>query len=116
MPRRVLITSSDILISALLGALLESEGLTPCFAMAGESSRDALLRLRPDVALIDCENVELCNDSVFGPALMIGAKIVLFGSARARDRMHELRERLGVTTIVLPVVPGQLAELIGEPE
>lgn len=111
-PAQVLVLSADLLISALLGALLDSEGYDPQFVREGESSRDALVRLRPAVVLVDTEDEALSTDAFLGPATMMRIKIIVFGGQRALARHDGMRERLGAGVLVLPVRPGQLSELI----
>ncbi len=109
---QVLVLSGDLLVSALLGALLESEGFEPKYVGDGETNRDALVRLRPAVVLIDCEDAELCSDAFLGPAMMMGAKAIVFGGERSTVRLDDVRDRLGARPLVLPVRAGQLSEII----
>ncbi|MEP6690287.1 MAG: hypothetical protein ABJD07_03970 [Gemmatimonadaceae bacterium] len=109
---RVLIQSGDVLVAALLGALVATENAEPLFPTNGETTRDALLRLRPNAVLINGESDDAADERALGAAMMIGATIVLYGPARARPRMEELRTRYGARILQLPVVPGQLGPLL----
>ncbi|MDQ6831082.1 MAG: hypothetical protein M3081_19645 [Gemmatimonadota bacterium] len=82
------------------------------YANDGESGRDALSRLRPDVVLIESANDVLSSDAFLGPAMMMGVKIIVFGAQRSSARLDDLRDRLGAGVLMLPVRPGQMAEVI----
>jgi DNA-binding response OmpR family regulator len=102
------VVSPDALAAALLGALVETEGYAPSFARAGESARDALRRLRPEVALVDCDAPEGCGAAFAGPARMMGTRVVLFGPPAAAERARACAEELGVAALTLPPAPGAL--------
>lgn len=112
--RSVLIFSTDPLAAALLGAAAELAGVTPCFAAHGETPRDALLRTRPAIALVDCDHEQACTESFFGPALMAGARVVIFSSSRSHRRLEPIAEEFGVRTITLPIDVGTLARVLRE--
>ncbi len=109
---RVLIHSGDVLVAALLGALFATEEVEPLFPADGETTRDALLRLRPSAILIDGESDDAADERALGAAMMIGATIVLYGPARARSRMEEIGTRYGARILQLPVVAGHLGPLL----
>ncbi len=114
----VLILSADPLAAALLGAVVELAGHAPHFANGGEAPRDALRRVRPRVALVDCDHEEACSDAFAGPALMTGAKVILFRSRRTRSRTSEVAERLSLPVLELPTdqatLMRELAALLDE--
>ena len=112
----VLVFSSDALAAALLGAVVELAGHVPHFPQANEPARSALLRVRPRLALIDCEHEDACSDAFVGPALMTGSELLLFRSSRTRRDIGDIAERLGVTVVDLPseqeVLTRRLRELL----
>ena len=101
-PPSALILSTDALLAALLGAAVETLGLTPAFPTNGEPPRQALARLRPRLVLVDCEHEEACASEVLGPARMLDARVVLFGSADSAERRRDLARRHGVELLTLP--------------
>lgn len=109
----VLILSSDPLTAALLGAAVELAGHTPQFSQDNEAARSALRRVKPHVALIDCDHEESCAEEFVGPALMTGARVVLFRSSRTALDTPGLAERLGLTVIHLPSDVDELGRLLG---
>ena len=50
-----LVLSTDPLGAALLGAAIELSGHIPRFAQSDEPARAALLRIRPRLVIIDCD-------------------------------------------------------------
>jgi DNA-binding NtrC family response regulator len=99
----VLIFSADPLGAALLGAAVELAGHTPHFPQAGESARAALRRVRPRIALVDCDHEDACTEAFIGPAVMTGARVLLFRSRRTRREVGDLADRLRVEVIEMPV-------------
>lgn len=114
-PRVVLIFSTDAFAGALLGAAVELVGATASFPHADEESRDALLRVRPAVALVDCDHATACTESFFGPALMIGARVAVFSSSRSQRALDPIAEEFGVRTFGLPIDFAELSEIIQAP-
>ena len=112
--RAVLIFSSDPLAAALLGAAVELAGHAPHFAGKDEAARAALMRVRPRLALIDCDHEESCSDAFVGPALMTGARVLLFRSRDNQRDMAELADRLALRVIDMPTSHDTLAEVLRE--
>jgi hypothetical protein len=110
----VLILSSDPLAAALLGAAVELAGHVPHFQRRDESARNALLRVRPKLALIDCDHEESCSDEFVGPALMTGARILLFRSQRTQRDMTEFATRLSLRIVDMPTEHEALTALLKE--
>lgn len=97
-----LVLSLDALMAALVGALLETHRYHPVFADTGEPPRDALRRLRPGVVLVDCEHNDACTETFFGPAIMTGARIVVFSTSQSREEVTSFAARFGFDSFVLP--------------
>jgi hypothetical protein len=113
----VLILSSDPLAAALLGAAVELAGYAPSFAGQGEPHRAALLRLRPRLVLVDCDHEEACSEGFIGPALMTGAKVLVFRSRRStRDvtDLTDLTARMQVAVMDLPLEGDRLTRMLRE--
>jgi DNA-binding NtrC family response regulator len=108
----ILIFSADPLGAALLAAAVELADHTPRFPQAGESARAALRRVRPRIALVDCDHEDACTEAFIGPAVMTGARVLLFRSPRTRREAGELAGRLGVEVIEMPVDHEALARQI----
>lgn len=109
-----LIFSTDPLAAALLGAVIELAGARPVFGAPGERARDALLRVRPVLALVDCDDEDTCTEGFLGPALMTGASVVVFSSQRSERDMTSLIMRLGVRSLRLPEDTDELGTLVRE--
>jgi hypothetical protein len=107
-----LIFSTDPLAAALLGAAVELSGFEAVFPTDDESARDALLRVRPSVALVDCDDEGACTEAFFGPALMMKARVAVFSSSRSRRELEPIAEEFNVRRFSLPIEMAALAELL----
>jgi len=113
----VLILSTDPLAAALLGAAVELAGHTPCFPHENENPRDTLRRVRPAVALIDCDHEDACTETFFGPAMMIGARLAVFSSSRSRRALEPIAAEFGVHVFGLPIDFDELSRILeGRPD
>jgi hypothetical protein len=106
-----LIFSEDPLAAALIGAAVELVGFQPAFPSDGESPRGALLRERPRLVLIDCDHGG-CGPHFFGPALMVGARVMLLASPRSRRDATALATQLGLRAIMLPAHLEAIADVL----
>jgi hypothetical protein len=107
-----LIFSEDPLAAALIGAAVELVGFEPTFPTDAESPRDALLRERPRLVLVDCDHDAACGPSFFGPVLMTGARVLLVGSRRTRRDASEIAARFGLRAVRLPANLETIADLL----
>jgi hypothetical protein len=112
--RAVLILSSDPLAAALLGAAAELAGYEAIFSHAGELPRVALRRLRPHLVLVDCDHDGACSEAFVGPALMTGAKVLIFRSRRSARDVSDLARRMQVTLLDLPLEGDRLTTVLGD--
>ena len=114
-PKSVLVTSTDPLAAALLGALVELEGYTPHFLREREGPRAALRRVRPAVVLIDCDSAEARSASVIGPAKMLGTRVALFGRPAIAALVERCAAEFGVAILAVPPAPGELRRALAAP-
>ena len=110
----VLIISSDPLSAALLGAAVELAELAPNFPQSAEGARPALLRVRPQLVIVDCDHDEACSDAFVGPAIMTGARVMLLRSRRSITDRAVFAERLGLTVVDMPVEHETFGRLLRE--
>ena len=110
----ILVLSSDPLAAALLGAAIELSGQAPRFPRVEEPARDALLRVRPRLVVIDCDHADACSEAFIGPALMTGSGVILFRSRRSRNDVTELSTRLGLRVVEMPMEHESLSALFRE--
>jgi hypothetical protein len=108
----VLIFSTDPLAAALLGAAVELAGFVVVYPHDAESPRDALMRTRPNVALVDCDHEEACTESFFGHAMMAGATVAIFSSKRSRRTLDPIAAEFGVRTFGLPIEFHELTQIL----
>jgi hypothetical protein len=110
----VLIFSTDALAAALIGAVVELSGYAPVFANPGESPRDAVMRLRPAAALVDCDHNDACTEAFFGPAMMVGARVAVFSSTRSVRVLQPIAAEFDVRLFSLPIDFAQLSALLAD--
>ena len=110
----ILVLSSDPLAAALLGAAIELAGYAPRFTQSQEGPRDALLRVRPRLVVIDCDHEDACSDAFIGPALMTGSRVILFRSRRTRRDVTQLSTRLDLRVVEMPIEHDSLSALFRE--
>jgi hypothetical protein len=108
----VLILSPDALSVALVGALVELEGMQPVFATADEAPRDALIRTRPRYVLIDVEHPNAVSPQLIGPATMTGARVLLFGTRHSARDLPETAAMHDLTWFSLPIERTEFARLL----
>lgn len=97
-----LILAPDPLAAALIGAAVELAGVAPAFADAAEPAKAALRRLRPMYVLLSHDEPSAFDDAFMGPAMMIGARLFVFGSEGRLSRLESFVARYKLGTIVLP--------------
>jgi hypothetical protein len=108
----VLIFSEDPLGAALIGAAVELAGIEPAYPVRGELPREALLRQRPRLVLVDCDHGAACEAAFFGPAMMTGARVVLMASARTCPSAERLAAEFGLRSICLSSEPEAIAAVL----
>ncbi len=111
--RGVLVLSLDPLAAALIGAAAELAGFGACYPSSTENPREALMRTRPRVVVVDCDH-DAASESFFGPALMAGAQIVVFSSPRSERSLEPIAESFGVRTLHLPIDVAVIGRLLEE--
>lgn len=109
-----LVLSTDPVAAALLGALLETIGYEPRFEVPGKSPREALLRHRPQIVLLDCEHGNACSPAFLGPAAMLDIPVVIFGSVNCEDILSDAAERFGLPSLMLPASPEIVSRVIAD--
>jgi CheY-like chemotaxis protein len=107
---RVLVLSDEPVVAALVGLLVEVAGRTPVFASPGESSTDALERLRPlSVVLVDVAMGASHSDLFFAAAAKWGIGIAVFGPEMHAHEIAEIASTRAVPWFTMPPTAGQLA-------
>ena len=107
-----LVLSTDALIAALIGALLEIHGYKPFFPDADESERDSLRRIRPGIVLVDCEAESACSEAFFGPATMTGARVIMFSASRSKQEVASFAAKYGFDWFILPIDLPSFAKVV----
>lgn len=108
----VLIISSDAVGAALIAALVETLGYRVRFLVPPESTDDALRRLRPVVAMVDCEDPSNISPELIGRARMRGVSVLLFGSAEAVQGVRTLATQYDLHRLIMPATAEHLGETL----
>lgn len=108
----VLILSTDSVTAGLLGILAEIEGYHPLFAGAGEPPEHSIARLRPTVALVDCDHAAACADALFDEARATGTRVIIFSPGRMRDDVRSFAEERSLPWFALPIDRAALARAL----
>ena len=99
----VFVVAKEEVISALLGAMVELDGLRPVYPTADERPIDTIRRVRPDLVLLDGEH-ELAWDPAAMRALReLGVRTLLVSAMRTQQELEHLAHRLRLPSLALPV-------------
>jgi DNA-binding response OmpR family regulator len=106
----VVILTTDLTIGELVHAMLESEGCAAYRPRDDESVLGALERLRPSIALVDCDGMS-GDERLFERAKELGIPLVMFSSSRDRQQMRRV-VREGYPWFTLPISRRDLTRLL----
>ena len=96
-----MVLSPDPLGAALIGAAADLMGVRPLFATT-DTAAPLLRRERPSLLFIDCGHERSADESLIGPALMMGTRVFLFGDARTSQALRPVAIRMRLGRITLP--------------
>jgi DNA-binding NtrC family response regulator len=99
-PVRVLLVAEQVIIGALLGALVELAGYDPCYANPGEAAADAIRRLDPAIVLIDVRHGAAHDGRVRARARRGGTALRYFGHHSDRMRIEAATSRWGEDQVI----------------
>ena len=106
----VVILTTDLTIGELVHAMLESEGCAAYRPRDDESVLGALERLRPSIALVDCDGMS-GDERLFERAKELGIPLVMFSPSRDRQQMRRV-VREGYPWFTLPISRRDLTRLL----
>ena len=98
----VLIVSTDPVISALLGLLVEAEEHRPVYDHGDESPQAALNRHQPRLALVDVEHRDGFSPEFLAHAEREGVRIVAFGHRHPPSELRQRAETRDLPWLALP--------------
>lgn len=111
---QVLIVARDANIASLMESLVEVAGYRPAHPADDERPLAALLRLRPDVLLLDCDHSLAANEAVEAAAREAGTRVVLFSAAHPAWELERYAQRKGLRAIALPAAPAIIGQAIAD--
>jgi hypothetical protein len=110
---KVLIVAPDPVLAALVGSVVELSRLRAAFPRANERPEDALMRVRPLIAvLIDAMSDEAESDIFLARARRKGVHLLLFGGAATASARRAWAEARNVPVYQLPEQVAELEEAI----
>jgi len=89
--------------------LLHAAGCCPMLPAADESPIEALRRVRPDAALVDCEHPAAVSDRFFELADSYGIGILVYGREPREADAELIARQQNVCKLVLPADTADLA-------
>jgi hypothetical protein len=108
---QVLILAREEIVAALLGLMVELQGLQPVYLGASEIAEDVILRERPAVVVIDCDHQD-CTDSLLAAVREAGAKPILFSPFRFEREVKRVARKHGVDSFTLPADPESFGRML----
>lgn len=107
----VFVLAREELISALLGLLVEARGHYVSFAEPEERAKDAMRRIQPQVAIVDCDHKD-CADDLVQAANDIGARLILFSASRDPEYVRKVAAPSHSQSFTFPIEPPRLDSMI----
>ena len=108
---KVIILAREEVVAALLGLMVELQGLQPKFLGRAEDVGDAILREKPRAVVIDCDHPD-CRDELLEAIKKIGALPVLFSPFRMQPEVKSVAERHGIRSFTLPTDAGTFGKVL----
>lgn len=98
---KVLILAREEIVAALLGLMVELQGLDPLYLAKAEIAEDVIRRELPKAVVIDCDHQD-CTDLLLAAVRDAGAKPILFSPFRFAGEVKRVASRHGVEYFTLP--------------
>jgi DNA-binding NtrC family response regulator len=108
---KVIILAREEVVAALLGLMVELQGLQPKFLGRAEDVEDAILREKPRAVVIDCDHPD-CRDELLETIQKAGALAVLFSPFRMQPEVKSAAERHGIRSFTLPTDAGTFGKVL----
>ena len=110
----VLVVAKEEVISALLGAMVELDGLQPVFPSADERPVDTIRRLCPVLLLLDGEHELAWDSTAMRIVRELGVRTLLVSALRSQQELDQLAARYDVSSLALPVRFHEFASEVGK--
>jgi DNA-binding NtrC family response regulator len=98
---KVLILAREEIVAALLGLMVELQGLQPQFPAGSEAIEEAIRRERPAIVLIDCDHAD-CTDALLEAIRRTEANPIIFSPFRMKAEVQAVAARHGIQSFTLP--------------
>jgi len=107
----VLILAREEIVAALLGLMVELQGLDPIYLAKAEIAEDLIRRAQPEVVVVDCDHLD-CTESLLAAVREIGAKPILFSPFRFAGEVKRVAGKHGVEYFTLPTEPETFGRML----
>ena len=102
-PSTILVIAKEPLIQTLMCSLVDLSGHHAIQPRADEAVVAAILRVRPQLLLLDCEHDDACEDAAYLAAASVGAEILVFTPSRSRAEVADFAAERGLESMALPI-------------
>lgn len=106
----MIILARDDVVAALLGLMVELQGLQPKFLGRAEAVEDAIFRERPEAVIIDCDHPDYGED-LLKAMKKAGAVPIIFSPFRMRSEVQSVAARHGIRSFTLPTDAGTFGKV-----
>lgn len=107
----MLILAREEIVAALLGLMVEFQGLEPKFLSRAETVDDAIRRERLRAVLVDCDHPD-CTDAILEAIRRTDAVPILFSPFRMQAEVRAVAARHGIRSFTLPTDPDTFRKLL----
>lgn len=107
----MLILAREDIVAALLGLMVELQGLEPRFLHSTETVDDAIRRERLRAVLVDCDHPD-CTDAILEAIRHTDAKPIVFSPFRMQAEVMAVAARHGIRSFTLPTDPDTFRKLL----
>jgi DNA-binding response OmpR family regulator len=98
---KVIILAREEVVAALLGLMVELQGLQPKFLGRAEPVEDAIIREKPEAVIIDCDHPDY-GDALLETMKKAGTVPILFSPFRMHTDVQSVAARHGIRSFTLP--------------
>jgi AmiR/NasT family two-component response regulator len=111
-PSTILVIAKEPLIQTLMCSLVDLSGHQAVQPRGDESVVAAILRVRPQLLLLDCEHDDACEDAAYLAASSVGSEILVFTPSRSRAEVADFAAERGLRSLALPIRLHEFSETL----
>ena len=111
-PSTILVIAKEPLIQTLMCSLVDLSGHRAAQPLSDETVGAAILRVRPELLLLDCEHDCACEEEAYEMAATVGAHVLLFTPSRSHAEVADFAAVRGLRSLALPIRLHEFSETI----